>query len=62
MRAAAERGSMSDGDPKPNDPLSPYFPSEVPAVPGDGRMWFAVLLSLCLLFGAVYAAVSLLVL
>lgn len=49
---------MTDGEPKPNDPLSPYSPSEVPDVPGNGRRWFAVLLTLMLLLGASYAFLS----
>ncbi|MFB6158013.1 MAG: hypothetical protein ABEJ34_09245 [Haloferacaceae archaeon] len=47
-------------EPDPNDPLSPYFPAEVPDVPGDGRTWFAVGLSLVLLSGAAYGIVALL--
>lgn len=47
-------------DPEPNDPLSPYFPSRVPDVPGDGRTWVAVALSLLLLLGAAYGVVELL--
>ena len=35
---------MSGSDPEPDDPLSPYAPSEVPSVPSDGRRWFALLL------------------
>jgi len=46
---------MTDREPDPKNPLSPYYPSEVPDVPGDGRTWFAVLLSAMLLLGAVYA-------
>lgn len=48
---------MTDSDPKPNEPLSPYFPSEVPDVPGNGRRWFAVLFAAMFLGGAVYAFV-----
>jgi len=47
---------MADGDSKPNDPLSPYYPS----VPGGGRTWAAVLLALLLLSGALFVAVSVL--
>jgi hypothetical protein len=46
---------MTDRDPAPKNPLSPYYPSDVPDVPGDGRKWFAILLSAMLLLGAVYA-------
>lgn len=51
---------MTTGDPKPNDPLSPYAPSEVPDVPGNGRPWVAVLLASVLLAGAAYGLLSLL--
>ncbi|WP_435069046.1 hypothetical protein [Haloplanus sp. C73] len=44
-----------------NDPLSPYYPSETPDVPGDGRTWFAVLVVLLLLTGTVYGFLVLLV-
>lgn len=51
---------MTASDPKPNDPLSPYSPSETPDVPGNGRRWVAILLTAMLLSGAAYAALSLL--
>ncbi|MFB6161019.1 MAG: hypothetical protein ABEJ61_07560 [Haloferacaceae archaeon] len=54
------REDDSDTDPTPRNPLAPYYPSEVPGVPGEGRGWFAVLLAAMLLAGAVYAAVSVL--
>lgn len=48
---------MVDGGPDPNDPLSPYFPSEVPDLPTDGRRSVALLLLLLtfswLVFGLV---------
>ncbi|MFB6196616.1 MAG: hypothetical protein ABEI80_10625 [Haloplanus sp.] len=50
---------MPDGDPRPNDPLSPYYPSEVPDVPGDGRTWVALLLAATLLLGAAWGLVTL---
>lgn len=49
---------MTDDGPTPNDPLSPYSPSEAPAVPGDGRRWFAVLFSVLLLLGAAVGVVE----
>lgn len=49
---------MDDTDPESNNPLSPYYPSEVPDVPSDGRTWFAILLTVILLFGTVYGFVS----
>ena len=51
---------MADDDPKPNNPLSPYFPSETPGIPGNGRKWFAALLALSILLGAAYGVLSLL--
>jgi hypothetical protein len=41
---------MSDREPERNNPLSPYFPSRVPSVPGNARRWFVVLM-VALLFG-----------
>lgn len=48
---------MPDSDPKSNGPLSPFSPSEVPSLPGNGRRWFAILLAAALLSGPVYAFV-----
>lgn len=50
---------MAGDDPEPNDPLSPYSPSEVPDVPGNGRRWVAILLALMMLLGAFYGFLSL---
>ncbi|WP_251330009.1 hypothetical protein [Haloplanus pelagicus] len=51
---------MTDREPKPKPktPLSPYYPSDVPDVPGNGRTWVAILLAATLLLGAVYAFLS----
>lgn len=49
---------MVDGEPEPNNPLSPYYPSEVPDIPGSGRTWFAILLSLILLLGAAFQLIE----
>lgn len=49
---------MPDESPDRTNPLSPYYPSETPAVPGDGRTWFALLLAALLLGSAFYAALS----
>jgi hypothetical protein len=46
---------VTERDPTTNNPLSPYYPSDTPDIPGNGRTWFAVLLSVMLLLGAVYA-------
>jgi len=51
---------VTDRKPDPNNPLSPYYPSDIPDVPGSGRKWFAVLLSAMLLLGAVYAFLTVL--
>ncbi|MEE6209068.1 hypothetical protein U3A55_02700 [Salarchaeum sp. III] len=40
------------------NPLSPYYPSEVPSVRGHGRRWFAVLVAL-LLLGTTFLALVL---
>lgn len=46
---------MKGSDPKPKNPLSPYYPAEIPPIPGSGRTWFAILLSMLLVSGAVGA-------
>jgi hypothetical protein len=51
---------MSDDDSPQRDPLSPYYPGDVPEVPGNGRTWFAVLIAAMLLLGAAYGVLSLL--
>jgi hypothetical protein len=53
---------MTEPEPEPNNPLSPYYPSEIPSIPGSGRKWFAVLLTLMLVFGTVYGFLSLVLL
>ncbi|MFB6360028.1 MAG: hypothetical protein ABEH59_01765 [Halobacteriales archaeon] len=42
---------MPDREPEPKNPLSPYFPSDVPLVPGSGRRWVALLLVAVILLG-----------
>jgi hypothetical protein len=49
---------MSDGGPDPKNPLAPYYPSETPDVPGNGRRWAAILLAFLLLTGAAYGLLS----
>ncbi|SFG07823.1 hypothetical protein SAMN04488063_1354 [Halopelagius inordinatus] len=49
---------MGDSDPDQNNPLSPYFPSETPTVPGNGRRWVAILLAATILGGALYGFLS----
>ena len=51
---------MTDSDPEPNNPLSPYYPSEVPDVPSNGRRWFAILLTIILVLGSLYGLLSML--
>jgi hypothetical protein len=51
---------MDESEPGPNNPLGPYFPSDVPDVPGNARRWFVVLMVLLLLAGAVGGLLSLL--
>jgi len=50
---------MTERDPEPTNPLQPYYPSETPDIPGDGRTWFAILLSIMLLLSAAYGVLSL---
>ncbi|SEA06321.1 hypothetical protein SAMN04488065_1648 [Haloplanus vescus] len=52
---------MSDRDPSSKNPLSPYYPSETPSLPGDGRTWFALLVAGMLLLGVVYTFLTLFV-
>lgn len=51
---------MADREPEPNNPLGPYYPTELPDVPGDGRTWFALLLVSLILLGAVLHLLALL--
>lgn len=57
-RQPDDSSNVSDSDPKPNNPLSPYFPSETPDVPGGGRRWAAILLAAMMLLGALYGFLS----
>jgi hypothetical protein len=50
---------MSGNDPEPKNPLGPYYPSDLPSIPGNGRKWVAVLLSILLLLSAAYGVLSL---
>ena len=46
---------LMDGDrPKPNNPLSPFYPSEMPNLGGNGRRWFAILMVAVLVIGTGY--------
>lgn len=60
MRSPNDVPDMTDSDPDPNNPLSPYYPSEVPDVPGNGRRWFAILLTIILVLGSLYGLLSML--
>lgn len=51
---------MADREPKPRNPLGPYYPSEVPSVPGNARRWLALLLLAVILLGAVLNLLALL--
>ena len=42
---------MTTDDPDPNNPLAPYYPSEVPSLPTPGRRWVAILLFLSTMAG-----------
>jgi hypothetical protein len=52
---------MTADGPDSNNPLAPYYPSEPPDVPGNGRRWVAILLTLVLLLGAAFGVVSMVV-
>lgn len=49
---------MPEGNPEPKNPLSPYYPSEVPSLSGNGRRWFALLLVAIILFSAGFSFFS----
>jgi len=51
---------VTDSDPDPGDPLDALSPSNTPSIPGSGRQWFAILVSLLLLSGVLYAFAMLL--
>jgi hypothetical protein len=44
---------MGDSDPKPNNPLSPFYPSETPSISGNDRTWVSILLILMFIIFAV---------
>lgn len=50
---------MADRDPE-SSALAPFYPSEIPSVPGNGRKWFAVLMTLMLLTGVLFSTLALL--
>jgi hypothetical protein len=56
-----DSGSEADDPPTPRNPLSPYYPSETPDLPGNGRAWVALLLAAMFLLSAAYGLVALLV-
>ena len=60
MYSADEPAPMVDGAPDGKNPLSPYYPSETPNIPGNGRRWFALLAVLTVVLGAAYTVLSLL--
>ena len=60
MVRGVDTSPVSGRDPEPDDPLSPYAPSEVPSVPSGGRRWFALLLAGVMVLSTVAWAVSLL--
>lgn len=49
---------MSNNGPKPNNPLSPYYPSEVPSLSGNARLWFVLLIVAMLLVTAGFSALT----
>ena len=51
---------MADREPGPNNPLGPYYPSELPGVPGNGRTWFALLVAGLFLVWAISQLLALL--
>ena len=59
MGLAPLDSSMGDADPDRTNPLSPYYPSETPSLPSNGRAWFALLVVGMLLLGVCYAFLSL---
>lgn len=44
---------MADREPRPNNPLGPYYPAEIPNVPGIARTWFALLIAGLILIWAI---------
>lgn len=51
---------MDRDEPEPTNPLSPYYPSQVPSIGGYGRRWFAVLFPLLFVAGLVATVLALL--
>jgi hypothetical protein len=47
-----------DRDPDPRNPFAPYYPAEVPDLPGEGRTWVALLVTATLLAGGLAAVAT----
>lgn len=58
IQAATEYHPMSEDGPRPNNPLSPYYPSEIPSLRGNGRRWVAILLVIVLLGGSLLGTIA----
>ena len=50
---------MSDAKPDGNEPLSPYYPSDIPDLSGNGRKWVALLLTAMIVGGGLYGVLRL---
>lgn len=59
MGVAPHVRPMGDRDSDQTNPLSPYYPSETPTLPGNGRTWFALLIAGMLLMGVIYTVLTL---
>lgn len=51
-------GRDTDSTVDENTVISPFYPSETPSIPGSGRTWFAILVTVLLLLGAVFGALD----
>lgn len=60
IREAIEYHHMTEDGPRPNDPLGPYYPSEIPSLRGHGRRWIAIILVIVLLGGSLLGTVAML--
>lgn len=58
IRQAKKTTYMTDNDPERNNPLSPYYPSQVPTLRGNGRKWFVALILVLWLSTTVWSVIS----
>ena len=49
---------MANGDAKPDNALSPYYPSETPSIQGNSRRLFTILMALMFLISGILTIIA----